>query len=169
VRQIVDEMDLEALTDLLSLLVGELCWSARLGYGDELQLDCGELVPFVHPRLRGEAHGSWMLLMRATPWKLWRDRDLVADSSEKSEVLRERIRTLEGRKIEACRTRLPDLQLTLSFSDRLSLVVGTDSPAGRVPSSADVLAYWQALTPDRMLVSAGPGLVWSYRSADAPV
>lgn len=159
VRRVEDSADLEALTAMLSPIAGELCLSARLGYARELRLECGD------PGLAGEA--SWTLSMRATPWELRRRLEVVASSAEEpDDDLRARIRAIEGLRIERCEVRFPDLQLALSFAQDLRLAVGPEGRDGDVPSPDDVLPYWLVFTPNRRVLSAGPGPVWSEGSAD---
>ena len=168
VRQIADATDLDPLSRLLAPIVGELCWGVVFSYGDELRVDCGERIPYRHPKLAGKARGAWTIGARASPWELTRDDDRVASTSDDSDTMRERVGVLAGLRVEACEARFPDLQLAVSFSEGLVLRIGPEGPAGRPPPPGP-LAYWEVFTPNRMVLSAGPGPKWSYLRADEPM
>jgi|688.fasta_scaffold03100_26 hypothetical protein len=51
--------DLKSLEQKMQPLVGQLCWQARLGYGDELCLEFGERIPYNSPLLEDEFKGEW--------------------------------------------------------------------------------------------------------------
>jgi hypothetical protein len=46
---------------IIQPIIGEICHQISFSYGDELELDFGEMTPYEHPRLADLLRGSWRL------------------------------------------------------------------------------------------------------------
>ena len=57
---ITSKADLDGLHAITSELVGKPCWSAKLGYGDELTLDIGGRVPRLPRSTPPREKGEWV-------------------------------------------------------------------------------------------------------------
>jgi hypothetical protein len=154
--------DLDGLHDLTRELVGKACWSAKLGYGDELTLDLGGRVPRLPRSVPPKEKGEWVVRARATPWVI---EPAPGDPSEHdAEAL---MRMIEGATITAVEIGYPDLWLEITFSNQctLSLVPEPDDD-----EEEDPLAYWELFGPRHAVLEVGPGPRWSFTEdeGDAP-
>lgn len=164
VQPIKKDADLEQLRSIVSAIQGELCWNARMSYGDELNIHIGERIPYTYKKLAGKEKGSWMLGTRGTEWKLESPtKETIASSAEAPEVFKEKVKVIEGTTILAFETHYPDLVLTVEFSNGCKLKI--------FPDLADDfdLSYWELFTPDNMLLTLEPGAIWTYTRADVPM
>jgi hypothetical protein len=154
--------DLNKIKQLTSGILGEVCWKARLGYGDELKLEIGAKV---HPKIRGtkrkEEWGAWMLGSRGTAWQLvaqdgtpiaWNvsQDDYAPDGTD------QKLQCLVNTRITGFEALYPSLGLKVTFDNGHQLMI--------LPSAKDDefdLSYWELFTPETV-IEVGPGAVWSY-------
>ncbi len=156
VVQVKSSGDLDKIKELTSGILGELCWEARLGHGDELKLEIGaKFSDWV-----GD-HGEWMLGSRGTAWKLLSpDGTLVAedydrDDNTPSEVS-QKIQVMVDRRITAFEVLYPSLGLKVTFDNSNILTI--------IPTAKDddwELPYWELYTPNGVLM-VGPKMQWAY-------
>ena len=134
-------------------LVGERCWHARLGYGDELKLDIGRKVPYKSPKLKGLLRGTWTVGSRATPWKLTCASGVVSSRSKRSKIeaaLGEVVGNVQAVTVGSRR-----MSLTIKIGSQFTLTIENRSVA-----ATDDLPYWEVFTPQRTCIQAGPGRNW---------
>ncbi|CBN57680.1 MULTISPECIES: hypothetical protein [Kamptonema] len=162
-QPIKNDADLVQLRSIVSVIIGELCWNARMSYGDELYLYIGERIPILNKLMKGKEQAAWMLGTRGTDWTLESPtKEIITSSKELPEVFKEKVKVIEGTTITAFETHYPDLILTVEFSNGCKLKI--------FPDLADDfdLSYWELFTPDNMLLTLEPGAIWTYTRADVP-
>src|SRR6266571_2810184 len=70
--------DFGHLQGMLHALAGQPCVKVAKSYGGELTLHFGKPVPYEHPQMADQVHGSWILGTRASSWELFlADRGLI--------------------------------------------------------------------------------------------
>lgn len=183
------EMQKEAVSDLAGLqscllqLVGEPFQFARVSYGDELTLHFGALKPAKSPKLKKE-YGTYILGVRGSPWLLKSGTKPQMISAEVNLLQNPgRIGTLISKEALEANPLIQlgshvtgatafvvkptdGIGLQISFSDGSTLHILPDILEEKDSFNHDALpelSYWELLTPTGLL-SAGPGLVWSYKS-----
>jgi hypothetical protein len=156
--------DLDGLHDLTRELVGKACWSAKLGYGDELTLDLGGRVPRLPRSVPPKEKGEWVVRTRATPWTI----EPALDDPPEHEV-EALLRKIEGATITAVEIGYPDLSLEITFSNQYTLRL-VPEPDEEEDADEDGLAYWEIFGPRDAVLEVGPGAVWSFSQdeGDAP-
>jgi len=144
-------------------MIGEICRQISFSYGDELELDFGEMTPCDHPKLAHLLKGSWRFGARATPWTLKHiDRVLVSTSEDDTgeEILfaKEVIKQLENKKLNELIVDAETVGLTLGFEDNYQLILepNLDDDSG--------LAYWELFMPTEQVLTVGSGYFWDCKS-----
>jgi len=144
-------------------MIGEICRQISFSYGDELELDFGEMTPCDHPKLAHLLKGSWRFGTRATPWTLKHiDRVLVStsedDTSEEILFAKEVIKQLENKKLNEFIVYTETVGLTLGFEDNYQLILepNLDDDSG--------LAYWELFMPTEQVLTVGSGYFWDCKS-----
>ncbi|OCR02618.1 hypothetical protein BCD67_12685 [Oscillatoriales cyanobacterium USR001] len=159
VQKITNNADLEKLTEIITDIIGETCWEARMSYGDELCLEIGARIPYQHKKLAGKEKGSWMLGTRGTDWTLESStKEIITNSKEAPEVFKEKVKVIENTTITTFETFYPDLILTVEFSNGCQLKIFPD-----LEDDFD-LSYWELFTPYNTLLTLEPGAIWTYKT-----
>lgn len=157
-------------------IVGETCHQIEFSYGDELQLDFGEMRAYSHPKLAHLTKGSWQLSTRATGWLLkHNNKVLISDIDNynrteqemfpfawnfiesKTQVL-ETAKQLEQKKLNDLVIDDISMGLTLFFEDNYQFIVKPDS------QDDSGLAYWELIMPNEQVLIVGPKFFWEYKS-----
>lgn len=162
VQEVIKATDLDKLREIVSGVLEETCWRACLSYGDELSLHIGARIPYSHKSMAGKEKGAWILGTRGTAWKLVSSSETLVTSEDESEIVRQKVHTIEDTTIAAFETSYPNLALTVTFGNGCSLILIPD-----IEDNSD-LPYWEMFTPYRMLLKVGPGAMWSYVRSDLP-
>ncbi len=176
--------DLVALQAILAQLIGEPYRFARVSYGDELTLHFGDLRVARSAKLHKHLYGAFILGLRGSPWVLkagseplvvtagvsW---DFVAARFGKP-ISKEELETKqfiepESRVLAAVPFVVKPVNavaLQIQLSDGSSLSVLPTLPEAEEPGEEELpeLADWELISP-RGLLSAGPGLKWSFQPA----
>ena len=161
VQKITNNGDLEKLREIITDIIGEPCWEARMSYGDELCLEIGERIPYQHKKLAGKEKGSWMLGTRGTDWQLESpNKEIITNSKEAPEVFKEKVKVIENTTITAFETHYPELILTVEFSNSCQLKIFPD-----LEDNFD-LSYWELFTPYNTLLTLEPGAIWTCTRTD---
>ncbi len=153
-----DTTDLDEIKKLMAGILGEICWEARFGYGDELILEIGARISH---KIRD--HGAYIFGSRGTAWKLIsQDGTIIAEDDNQSDYvsdeMRQKIQIIVNTSIMAFEVTYPTLGLILKFSNHFKLAI--------LPTEADNswdLCYWELKTPHGLL-NVGPSAKWSYES-----
>ncbi|MGA1285180.1 MAG: hypothetical protein ACO34J_14140 [Prochlorothrix sp.] len=149
---------------LTQALHGETCTQVHFSYGDELCLDFGPLSPCEHPKLTHRKRGTWELCTRATPWKIYRDRQLLLDSESPNtdrEIAQAKAiaqDTLQGQILKTFNLNPETLETELSFSEHYTLIFYPDL------WDEDELQHWVLFMPSEQVLAIGPGYHWACRS-----
>ncbi len=177
--------DLPGLYAHLAQLVGEPFRFARVSYGDELTLHFGDLRAARSPKLKHKFYGAYILGLRASPWVLKPGAEPVVLTAgvvlnppppafgrplPKEELEAGTFIEPEGRVLVATPFVVKPLEgfgLQLRMSDGSTLQVLPAIPGSDQPEDEGLpkLADWELSSP-RGLLSAGPGLGWSFKPSD---
>ncbi|MDJ1181918.1 hypothetical protein [Roseofilum casamattae] len=156
INKVTTAKDLEPLQEIINRAIGEVCWRANLGYGDELSLHMGKRLPYAQKSMSGKEKGEWILGTRATAWSLERAGEIIATFDEEATSLKQKIQILEQAQITALETSYSELGLAIEFDNECKLTLFPK------PEADTRLPYWEWFAPSRMLLKVGPGAVWSY-------
>lgn len=175
----------DRLSDLqayLTPLLGEPFRFARVSYGDELTLHFGEIRPARSPKLRNKPYGSYILGVRGSPWMLKSGSEpLVLTAGIDGESLPTGLgKPIRKEELEANPPIPPQSRvvaatpfvvkpingfgLQLRFADGSALLI-LPTLAEAAAEEADLaieVADWELASPQGLL-SAGPGLKWSFK------
>ncbi len=162
-KKIAGNADLTELKQLIRSIIGQICWSASLSYGDELTLDIGGKIPYKQKVMAGKYQGEWILGTRGSEWRLESASGIITSTVEPAEVFKEKVKVIEGTTITAVETNYPDLVLIVVFSNGYQLKVFPD-----LEDNFD-LSYWELFTPNNRLVTLEPGGIWTNRRSDVPM
>jgi hypothetical protein len=148
-------------------MIGEICHQVSFSYGDELELDFGEMTPYEHPRLAHLLKGSWRFGTRATPWTVkHKNQALVvtsgSDTDEETENAKEIVKQLEHKKLLDLTVDADTIRLILSFEDDYQLILDPDL------KDDSGLAHWELFMPTEQILAVGPGYFWSCKSIYEP-
>jgi hypothetical protein len=170
------------LSAYLAQLVGEPFQFARVSYGDELTFHFGDLRPARSPKLK-KPYGSYILGLRGSAWVLKSGVEplivaagipipvvsappltvepLTKEALESASFIEPRSRVLSASPFQVKPADMLGLEVRMSDGSTL-LTLPTppepDGPDDGLPSLAD----WELLSP-RGLLSAGPGMEWSFK------
>ena len=148
--------DLSTLQRRLTPLVGEVCSRARLGYGDELKIDCGKMVPYHSAKLHGQVRGEWCLGSRGTFWVIEWDGKTTTSRSRRSSIS-DALEAVTGRIIKDVAVAYRQLALSIQLGDACRLVI----EERQREATEDVLPMWELFTPRGECIQAGPGRRYS--------
>jgi hypothetical protein len=174
--------DLPALQAYLTPLVGEPFRFARVSYGDELTLHFGDLRPAKSPELKEKLYGAYILGPRASPWVLKAGSEplvlttgvlvgglpaalgnpLPKEELESRQFIEPESRVLAAIPFEVKPGNGFGLQLRMSDGSALLILPSSPEPEEPEDEGLPELSDWELLSP-RGLLSAGPGLIWSFK------
>lgn len=145
---------------LVKPIYGQICWQARLGYGQELCLEIGKKIPYHSPILNGEFKGEWQLGTRASDWAIYRKPDSFVKSSHEETLIKQIITKINGQKI----VEIKIAEYTSSFCylfelGRYSLIIPEQK-------NNDDLPLWELFLPDRQVLEVFPNLEFQLHSQD---
>jgi hypothetical protein len=163
IQKITVDEDLSELKQIIRSIIGQICWSASLSYGDELTLDIGEKIPCKQKVMAGKYQGEWILGTRGSEWSLESASGIITSTAEPAEVFKEKVTVIEGTTITDVDTNYPDLVLIVGFSNGYQLKVFPDL------EDDFELSYWELFTPNNRLVTLEPGGIWTNRRSDVPM
>lgn len=148
---------------IMQPMIGEICHQVSFSYGDELELDFGEMTPYDHPKLSHLLKGSWRFGARATPWTVKHgDRILVvtseSDTDQEIENAKVMVKQLEHKKLIDLKVDAETIRLTLSFEDHYQLILEPDL------EDNSGLAHWELFMPTQQILTVGPDYFWSCKS-----
>lgn len=152
--------ELKRLEQKMKPLIGQLCWQARLGYGDELCLEFGERIPYDSPLLVDEFKGKWQLGSRGSDWELFCNGETLATSALEIEQVSPVLKRIEGTKVTQIKIFYPIL--LLNFDNQCCLLIKLN------PDDLDSqdLAAWELFTPNHRILEFYPNGTWSDQASD---
>ncbi len=158
----------EIILVITKSMIGEICHQVTFSYGDELQLDFGEMSAYTHPKLAHLYKGSWQFCTRATSWILKQKEQVLTDSLQVNidaerykpqiDALKEVLRQLENKKLINLAFVTNNMGLTLVFEEDYELILEPDL------QDDSGLTYWELFMPTQQLLTVGPGLFWECKS-----
>ena len=174
--------NLPGLQTYLTQLVGEPFRFARVSYGDELTLHFGDLRPARSPKLKGRMYGAYVLGARGSPWALKSGTEplVLTAGIDLGDVPSALGKPVSKEELEANPFIQPESRvlsvtpfevkpvdgfgLEIRVSDESTLLLFPAVPEIEEPDDEALpqLADWELSSPGGLL-SAGPGLVWSYK------
>jgi hypothetical protein len=148
---------------IIQPIIGEICHQISFSYGDELELDFGEMTPYNHPLLADLLRGSWRLGARATPWTIKHNNQVLIstselDTDEEIEAGKSIAKQLENKKLLEFVIDGQTLNLTLGFEDNYQLILEPDL------EDDSGLAHWELFMPTAQILTVGPSYFWSCKS-----
>lgn len=168
-----------ALQRVMEGLIGEICHQVDFSYGDELQLDFGEMTAYSHPKLAHLSKGSWQLATRATEWTLNQNNKVLIseidnynqtetdpilwDLNNPKMAVLHKIQQVQGKKVNDFIIDANSMGLTLFFEDNYQFVLKPDL------QDDSGLSYWELMLPNEQILIVGPGLSWQRKSIHDPV
>lgn len=171
------QTDLKQIIQIITKkIIGEICRQVDFSYGDELQLDFGEMTAYSHPKLAHLTRGSWQLNTRATEWILkHNNKVLISDidnynrieqemfpfvwnSTESETKVLETAKQLEDKKLNDLIVDDVSMSLILFFEDNYQFIVKPDL------QDNSGLAYWELIMPNEQVLIVGPKFFWEYKS-----
>lgn len=160
IKNITQPSDLEQLNEIISGVIGETCWKASLGYGDELTLHIGARIPYSQKSMTGKEKGAWILGTRATQWQLDSLSETLVSSNDDPEIITQKVDVIKDSTLAGIETNYRNLALTVTFSNgyKLTLLPNTEEDVD--------LPYWEMFTPSQMVLKVGPSARWSYTSSN---
>lgn len=162
IRSIAPTTNLDKLQKVVQGIVGQTCWKAVLGYGEELILHLGSRIPSVHPKLEGELEGEWILGTCGTSWELLTPNETIPSSLGKSRLEKAIPLMEDGAVVSFLVT--GDI-LTLAFDNGCQLrIIPTEEDANEPE-----VPYWELFMPNTMFVEFRAGGVWFYQRSDQPI
>jgi len=176
--------DLPGLYAHLAQLVGEPFGFGRVSYGDELTLHFGDLRPARSPKLRDKLYGAYILGLRGSSWILKAGSEPVVitagaifdppppavgkplpkEELEAGTFVEPESRVLTATPFVARPVEGIGLHLRMSDGSTLLVLPTIQEPDEPEDEGLPRLADWELSTP-RGLLSAGPGLDWSFKPA----
>jgi hypothetical protein len=154
---------------IIRKIIGETCCQIDFSYGNELQLDFGEMKAHSHPKLLHLSKGSWQLSTRASKCILKKNSkilisDIDIDLYNRLELdmvalgVLETVRQLQNKKLNDLVIDNISMGLTLFFEDNYQFILNPDL------EDDSGLAYWELIMPNEQMLTVGPGLFWEYKS-----
>lgn len=157
--------DLERLRQKINPLLGQLCWQARLSYGDELCLEIGQKIPYDSPLLQGALKGEWQFGSRGTDWQLIQNNQVIATSALESEDILPYLKLIQETKITKFDINYSDLVLVIEFNNKYQLKV--------IPDLTDTeyqdIACWELFTPEHRILQVYPNYTWYDHPSNIPM
>jgi hypothetical protein len=144
--------------DVVSGVVGEICWRAERGHGSFLTFDFGGRLP--GPR---RDRGEWHLWVYFGDWKLRDEAVVLATHDDDYALIDRAVARFAGKRLQDVAVSSDLLASTFSFETGLQLVVGANSD--EVSPDAD---WWLLFTSDEHVLVVGPGPSWRYQSSNEP-
>lgn len=123
VQKVTKAADLSKLREVTSGILGNICWSANLSYGDELCLHIGAKLPYSQKSMAGQEKGAWILGTRGTAWRLDSASETLTISEGDPKTIRQKIHALAGTAVTAFEISYPDLALAVTFSNGYKLML----------------------------------------------
>jgi hypothetical protein len=155
------------IPNIIQPMIGETCHQVSFSYGDELELDFGEMTPCEHPKLAHILKGSWRFGARATPWTVKHQGQILvvtaeADTDEQTAIAKEIVKQLEQKKLLDLTIEAETIRLTLCFEDGYQLILDPDL------DDDSGLAHWELFMPTEQVLAVGPHYFWSCKSIHEP-
>lgn len=154
IKKIKTAEDLRLLKQLIQPLLGELCWLAKVGYGDELRLHCGAKIPYTHPKMKHLHKGEWILGTRASYWELESNFQMITNAKCEIEEIEDKVKIIENYKITDFNILYPSLISIVTLDDKYQLKIFPDNNGFDLP-------YWELFTPYNELIRLEAKSHWS--------
>jgi len=174
--------DLADLQTYLAQLVGEPFRFVRVSYGDELTLHFGDLRPSRSPKLKGLAYGAYVVGVRGSSWLLKSglkpvvlaagldlgnlptelDKPLAKEELETIPLVQPEARVLSVKPFVVQPVNGFGLEIRASDGSTVLLLPSMSDAEEPDDEGLPPLADWELSSPTGLL-SAGPGLVWSFK------
>ncbi len=140
---------------IVAPLIGMKPWSVRLGIGSLLNFEFGKELKdegYIH------ATGEWHLWVYMCAWRLQTAHDVLVGSEDFRDLIQYEIQRLEGKTLESIKLSWPALETEILFETGLLLRL--------FPIYTSDHDHWMLFTPDRKVLTIGPGNTWSYERSD---
>ena len=160
-KEVKRSSNFHRLTRIIEGMVGKKCGVIAFGYGGELHLHFGAKLSYENPKLSGRSKGEWRLDTCGTDWSLFTPYKCVNSDGVNEKVLNSELSQLENATLVRFEISIPNNILTVCFDNECSFRIIPDPKDDKYG-----LPYWRLFTPNRMVVSFGPGSRWSCRRSN---
>jgi hypothetical protein len=151
----ISKYDMEQIEKNVAFLVGRSTWGVELGIGSFVTMNWGESLPSDQD---GFVYGEWYMWLYCCGWRIEQTHSIIVGSYDSPAVIEESIQNLEGKKVISVELS-PNLgDLVLTFENELVLKVFNES--------SQAASAWMLFTPEKHVIKAGPGSLWSYTPAE---
>ncbi|HEX9410472.1 MAG TPA: hypothetical protein VF986_02090 [Actinomycetota bacterium] len=171
-RAISGLADLEPIHEIVTSLIGQVCWMVEFTYPSVLNLHWGPEMTFRTP-LGEDKKGTWILDAFGSEWVISCPEGKQVRSHDDEETTRAAAkRTLEGAATTSFDVLFPTLNLRVGFSNGcvLRLWAEEDDAEGSVPMEEGIedeltdveVEDWALFCPNDLYLRFGPGPKWWY-------
>lgn len=140
----------------LDLLIEKKAWNVSLGHGSFITLEFGK--PCLPEGNEAKIHGEWHLWIYCCAWRLEQENEVIAASEDPRSKLKESIKKLDGLILKSIDLFSPAFDTLFIFEKQTFLRL--------FPIYSQEYEHWMLFTPDKNVLTIGPGTDWSYSSAD---
>lgn len=149
----------EEHNEMLSIIrpmYGYSAWDAKLGVGSFITMNFGSSIGLIGKSKR--PRGEWYLWIYHCAWQFIEKGQAVVGSEDDQEALKSLIKKLEGKRIIDIEINRETFNTRFIFEDDICL---STFPL----TFLENFEHWMIYTPDSKVLTAGPGLQWSYESS----
>jgi hypothetical protein len=141
---------------IIASLHGQQAWGVSLGYGTFVTLEFGQ--PLAPQGEKAKVHGQWHLWIYGSAWRIEERGHILAGSQDDKKVMEKAVLGLDGKTLLSTQVGNDLLDAEFLFEDGLTLRV--------FGCCAMDMKHWMLFTPDRKVLSVGPGETWSHTDAE---
>jgi hypothetical protein len=160
----VTEQDIQKIKQIIEPIYGEKAWGAHRLFGISFHCHFGKPTRGSDWGSEVSLHGQWWLCVKWCGWRLQADNELIAASNDPHEM-DAMIECLNGKFITSIDIERPSLLTTITFNEGLLLRLFPT----RAEREYDDEDFWKLFTPDKHVLTIGPGTQWHYGRSDVPV
>ena len=153
----VTETDIRQIQALINPILSQKAWGTSLGFGSFITLEFGNLLP--SNQERQQTHGEWHLWIYDCAWRIEEGNEVLASSEDPRPKLELAVQRLEGLALNSVELLPPAWDTVFRFDEQVVL--------RSFSIYSEESEHWMLYTPDRKVISVGPGSSWSYESSSA--
>ena len=148
--------DIALIHEKVKPLLGQKPWRVKLGWGSFITFDFGEKIT----QEGGHVFGEWHLWVLHCAWRIETEDLVLAASQDNRDNLAIAVKVMGDASVLSIEILAPALETIIQFENGVCLRL--------FPMHTEKYDSWQLFTPERKVLTIGPGSQWSYQSADEP-
>lgn len=161
----VSEQDIQAIKQIIEPIYGEKAWGVSRIFGSYIHCHFGKPTRGSDWGNEVSMHGKWWLCVGDCGWRLQTDNELLTAKNDHHEFMDPALERLHGKFITSIDIERPSMLTTITFNEGLLLRL---FPI-RAEREYDDEDFWMLFTPDKHVLTIGPGTQWQYGRSDVPV